>query len=265
MVEAGDAGAERAAVSSTASCFRAARWSRRSTCARASASSAPRYDVRTRLLVVESGGRMRRADRGRRARVHRDPRGRDPAAAGRDRRAERQYLDGIATLGDRIDPGARHREIHRRGAVGGARSGRGQRVSGKETSDGESTAQRQTANGHGARGDSTRALLDAGRSDHRRRPATIARIADEVSDGAEAQVRSLDAALSGVERAGASLEADRRPGRVGRGVGRGAGVVDQRSGGVDRAGLAPARTRSWPRFAEIGDGDRRRRARRSRR
>ena len=65
----GHAGAQCAAVMSTASCSRAGRSSRPSTCARASGSSARRADLRTRLLVVQDAGPQRRAARRRVPRV----------------------------------------------------------------------------------------------------------------------------------------------------------------------------------------------------
>ena len=64
----------------------------------------------------------------------------------------------------------------------------------------------------------------------------IARITDEVSEGADTQVRSLDATLSGLNEMAASLKETAGQADVRGGLRRGAAVVGQRDGGVDRAG-----------------------------
>ena len=84
---------------------------------------------------------------------------------------------------------------------------------------------------------STRSLvLVAGRAGRRRPPARSRASPRRSPKGADAQLRALDDALGRRQRDGRVAEGDRRPGRVGRGLGRGAGVVGQRDGRVDRAG-----------------------------
>ena len=68
--------------------------------------------------------------------------------------------------------------------------------------------------------------------------ARIVRITDQVSQGAETQVRSLDDALSGLNQMTTSLKETAVPGRIGQRLHRKPGLVDQRGGGLDRAGHA---------------------------
>ena len=97
-------------------------------------------------------------------------------------------------------------------------------------------------NGHGSQGQQrTRAHSIPGccatrRATSRTRSSRIVEMTDQVSQGAETQVRSLDGALSGLNEMTASLkETAAQAGSVST-LHREPGLVDQRGGRLDRAG-----------------------------
>ena len=276
MVEQVTRGAQRGAVRRRRRVLARRRSCRRSTCARGSGSSRRPTTCRTRLLVVQRRRPQRRP--GRRCR-------REFVSIRRRRRSSRpaqaltglsgRYLDGVANIGDRLILVLDLAEVlsfersdrwprdaaYPRGAVMATRQNerpRDTRRAGVRHR-AWSLAQAEQVDRRGRR-DRAHHRRGVGR---RRRAGALAR-----------RARS-----SGAERDGGVAEGDRRPGRVGRGVGRGAAVVGQRDGRVDRAGdgqhgqpggvdRRDRRRRSRRRAASIqqvaGDGRRRWRPRRSR-
>ena len=92
----------------------------------------------------------------------------------------------------------------------------------------------------------------------------IAEMTDQVSEGADAQIRSLDSALSGLNEMTASLKETADAGWIGDHLDRESGLLDQRDGGVDRTGHQEFGERDRTRPAD-GVGDSARATNRSRR
>ena len=200
-----------------------------------------------------------RPGRRRRARVRRDSDRRDPAARRGARRAERPVPRGRSSIiGDRLILVLNLERGTRPSAESVARrdSAAVKEQPWPAADENERPPERQT------RRASTRDWCRAAEQVATAANA-IARMTDEVSDGAEAQIRSLDGALSGLNEMAASLTETAGQAESVSALRRGAGVVGQRDGGVDRAGDRATRP-AWPRRSPRPARRSRRRARRSR-